>query len=366
MDKKTRIILGTTGLLLFLIIFIIGVTYAWFSVNVTGNEVAKGMNVQTGHLSINYSEGYNIQGQNILPSWSEAKNFTVKNTGERVAYYKLVWANLTNEFINKEDLVYSIAGTTDGTKLPGNLLEVSLPDSGEDIIIFDNIEIEPGKTHSYTLIMNYKNNGNQSSDMGKGLEGRLGVRSSEKMLPKYLVDVANVGQFVDYTPPAGKSSLSTTCFQNYANQYSGWRIFSKTGSGSNGFVTLIHGGTPECYYHANNNSLSVDNLNNIASSYINNNLASYARNINCDDVKTFDGSACTKSYPTITNDIILTGSLYYLSSFTGESLWTVGDFGCVHVNGNYSLGVRPIIILKAGIKKIGGLGTNESAFTIAT
>ena len=376
MAKKTKIILGITGIVLFMVLFVIGVTYAWFNSNLIGNEAAKDTIVQTGTLSINYSNGYNIEGKNILPNWSETKTFTVENTGSREAFYELDWANITNEFINKENLVYSITGVSNGTKEPGSVLETMIPTTGTNIKIFSNIEIEPKEIHTYTIILKYKDNGNQNSDMGKNLNGKLGVKSSTKYkncleTNNCLVDKVSVGQFVDYTPPIGKSSTSKTCYRTFDNQYSGWRVLSKEGMGLTGKVTLVHSGTPECYYHSINDMSSVNNLNNIAFSYVNNKLANFGRSINCSDIKTYDVNACTTNNPTIDNDIIKTGTYYWVAYLSVGRLECVNYKGSVHNNAFYTadysgtLGVRPVIVLKSGIKKTGGNGTNESAFTIS-
>lgn len=377
-------------MILFMLLFITGITYAWFSANVTGNETAKNTIVQTGTLSINYTNGYNIGKDNILPGWSETKTFTVENTGTREAFYELDWANIKNEFINKGDLVYTITGITNGLKQPGNISETNLPLTGTNVKMFSNIEIESGKTHTYTIIISYKDNGNQSSDMGKSLTGKIEVKSSEKYKNcvesnNCLVDNVSVGQFVDYIPPVGKSSESNNC--NGTNQYSGWRVLSKSGESRSGIVTLVHAGTPECYnpsYTINDLYYAVDDLNNIGKLYVNNQFATSGRNMNCNDVKVYDPNACTTpSGQSISNDLVTTGSYYWLAStqyvevkkrdsdgtffYDDECrLESVSTSGAVNVSrGNSLYGVRPVIVLKSGIKKISGQGTTESPFTIS-
>jgi len=52
-DKKSR-----TALLTFVIILLLaGVSFAWFSATVTGNDTAKGVEVTTANLSIIYNGG---------------------------------------------------------------------------------------------------------------------------------------------------------------------------------------------------------------------------------------------------------------------------------------------------------------------
>lgn len=184
----------------------------------------------------------------------------------------------------------------------------------------------------------------------------------------YLVDQSSIGQFVDYIPPIGKSSESKNCMNSgYFSEYSGWRILSKNGSGEAGVVTLIHAGSPECYFHSyGQSSESVINLNNIGNAYVNNNLASSGRNIDCNDLKTYDGNACISDNRVITNNIIKTGAQYWLSTYnTSDALWIVDYNGNIRNSGINTLGVRPVIALKSGIKITGGLGSNENPFEIS-
>ena len=188
----------------------------------------------------------------------------------------------------------------------------------------------------------------------------------KKNLDTYLVDKVSVGSFIDYLPPTGKSSVSKTCLNPYANQYSGWRVLSKNGSGINGTVTLVHAGTPECYYHqVGQSAQSLINLNNIGKSYVNSALASTGRSMNCNDLKIYNSNACVNTV-IINNDIIKTGTIYYLASaFDNNLLWGANLDVDVASHASNTFGVRPVIELKPGIQKIGGQGTNESPFIIS-
>ena len=155
-----------------LILGVTGLTYAWFSATVSGNSAAKGAVVETGILSIKYTNGNEIKGENILPGWTMTKTFTVENTGTVPATYKINWENLTNEFVNKSDLVYTLTSTNSG----GTLSETQIPNTGEHVNILINITIPAGVIQTYTLTITYKNrNADQSSDMGKRLLGKIEV-----------------------------------------------------------------------------------------------------------------------------------------------------------------------------------------------
>ncbi len=162
------------------------------------------------------------------------------------------------------------------------------------------------------------------------------------------------------------------CFTtSYQNKYSGWRVFSKSGSGATGIVTLIHAGTPECYRHGEDPDTSITNLNNRANSqYVNSTYASSARSIVCGDASPFGGNACSGEQ-TFSNDLIVTGVKYWFA--TKSSTSAITGLKAVSADGETSNayyktttnGFRPIVTLKAGVQKTGGSGTSSSAYNIS-
>ena len=181
MGKKQKITFYTAAVVLALLVLlnIGGLAYAFFTATVTGNDTAKGDVVETGSLSIVYTNGQEIRGENILPGWSSSKTFTVENTGTVEATYNINWENLTNTFVNKTDLVYTLTSTNSG----GTLTETQIPNSGKHINILSNIKIDPGVIQEYTLTIEYKNKDyDQSSDMGKSLIGKIEVRDASEVV----------------------------------------------------------------------------------------------------------------------------------------------------------------------------------------
>ena len=181
MGKKQKITFYTAAVVLALLVIlnIGGLAYAFFTATVTGNDTAKGDVVETGSLSIVYTNGQEIRGENILPGWSSSKTFTVENTGTVEATYNINWEKLTNAFVNKADLVMSLTSTNFG----GTLTETQIPNSGTHINIIKNIKIDPGVIQEYTLTIEYKNKDyDQSSDMGKSLVGKIEVRDASEVV----------------------------------------------------------------------------------------------------------------------------------------------------------------------------------------
>ncbi len=181
----------------------------------------------------------------------------------------------------------------------------------------------------------------------------------------------------------GKSkSQSITCTDSsYKNKYNGWRVLDVSGE----VITLIHAGTPECYYHANGqSSRSVSILETASTSsspgdskawtkygnatyaqsvhYMTNedfNKITYQINKNSnytiDDYDYNDSSCFYKKNSTqcgYNHDMIDIGSFYWLASAYSDYNLYYWDPDGRSVGGNfdYSRGVRPVVVLKSGIK----------------
>lgn len=179
MDKKKNIIqtMIVTALVFTIFLSGVGISWSWFKAAVggTGNTSSSHYKVTTASLGIVYTNGNEILGRNILPGWSQSKTFTIQNTGNNTAYYNLVWANISNSWINKSDLKYSLSSTNNG----GTKASTTVPNTGTNITIVSNIAIPANTTQTYTLTVQYNNrNADQTSDAGKTLYGKIEVRES--------------------------------------------------------------------------------------------------------------------------------------------------------------------------------------------
>ena len=171
-DKK---ILFITGIVL-LFLMTVGMSYAYFSLSVSGNADAKDMVVEAGTLRLTYTDSPEIIMQNIKPGQTITKKVTVKNTGTLDTAYNLVWQELYNK-IGRNDLVMSYtcerlnsSGTVDGTC--AGLTETPVKTK----TITKNIPIESGVTHNYTITITFKETGeNQNYNQGKSFSGVLGI-----------------------------------------------------------------------------------------------------------------------------------------------------------------------------------------------
>ena len=192
--KDNKIIFGT--LIVLLLLLTVGLSYAYFSTAVKGNDNAKDVIVEAGTLKLTYTDGPAINAQYIKPGWSTTKEVSVKNNGTLDAYYNVIWQTLTNTITNNE-LVLSAtcqrlnaSGTVEGTCDSISQAPIS------DMTIAKKISIEAGITHKYTFTILFKEtNADQNYNQGKEFDGVLGIE--EYKAPDFATDswstiIANV------------------------------------------------------------------------------------------------------------------------------------------------------------------------------
>ena len=213
--KDKKILIGTA--LVLLLLLTTGLSYAYFSASVSGNDNAKNVVVEAGTLKLTYTDGPAINAQNIKPGWSTTKEVSVKNNGTLDAYYNIIWQSLTNGITNDE-LVLSAtcqrlnaSGTAEGTCN-------SIPQAPiSDMTIAKKISIESGITHKYTFTILFKEtNADQNYNQGKEFNGVLGIE--EYKAPDFATDswstiIANVkaGNGSEYAVGSTKEvNLGTT------------------------------------------------------------------------------------------------------------------------------------------------------------
>ena len=183
--KDNKILFGTFIALLLLLTT--GLSYAWFSASISGNENAKNVVVEAGTLKLTYTDGPAINAQYIKPGWSTTKEVSVKNNGTLDTNYNVIWQSLTNTITNNE-LVLSAtcqrlnaSGTVEGTC-------ESIPQAPiSDMTIAKKISIEAGITHKYTFTILFKEtNADQNTNQGKKFNGVLGIE--EYKAPNFATD----------------------------------------------------------------------------------------------------------------------------------------------------------------------------------
>ena len=174
MNKTKKITIGLYALSIFLIF---GISYAYFSLNIIGNEDAKLSVITAGTLELTYTDGSgDVILENVIPGSSIQKEITVKNTGTLDTAYNLVWGEMINEFENDEIVLSATCerlnseGVVEGTC--NNIEEKPVINN----IIQKNISIESGITHKYTITVTFIETGeNQNYNQGKVFGGIINI-----------------------------------------------------------------------------------------------------------------------------------------------------------------------------------------------
>jgi len=171
-DKKYIYVVAV----LLLVVVALGISYAWFSAIITGNDTAKNNKVVTGNLELTYTDTNEISLDNVIPGDSFTKEVSVKNTGTLNAKYNLVWQSLTNTITNNELVIEATckrlnsSGTVEGTCESISQTPVS------SNTIKKKISIEPNITHEYTVKVTFIDTGEpQNYNKNKSFNGKLGI-----------------------------------------------------------------------------------------------------------------------------------------------------------------------------------------------
>lgn len=170
-ERKSYIILGIS-----ILIALCSVSYAWFSTILKGNDESKKNTIETGNLSLTYTDTSEMSIDNAIPGDSFEKIIVVKNTGTLNTKYNLVWQELTNEIINNELVIEATCKRFNSS----NIEEGTCKDIQEvpinSLVINSGILIEPNIVHKYALKITFKDTGLlQNYNKSKRFSGKLGI-----------------------------------------------------------------------------------------------------------------------------------------------------------------------------------------------
>ena len=172
MKNKHFFILSIIGSLL-LVSIAIASSYAYFVANVSGNKDTNNVVVTNGVMVLEYKDGDEINLANAVPGSSVTKTFTVKNTGNVATNYTIYFSELSNKFVDKTDLVYTLT-SSDGGK---SVAQTQVPSTNEAMV--SNYAIDAGKTHTYTLTITFLNKDeNQNDNQGVSFSTKISINES--------------------------------------------------------------------------------------------------------------------------------------------------------------------------------------------
>lgn len=182
-NKGQSIFLSVVGVAT-LLVAIVGATFAYFSITVSGNNTASSIKVDTAVLgNVIFTDGTNIDVEKIYPGWVKTKTFTVANTTinstEQVAYQikiKSVINTITPVATYGTAFQYSLLGSSSNGGTLVSATNVQLPTAGQELQIGSNGILNGTCTHTYTFTIRLNETGSdQNSLQGKTYEGVLQV-----------------------------------------------------------------------------------------------------------------------------------------------------------------------------------------------
>jgi len=173
-DNKKYIFIS---LLLFLITFI-GVSFAYFTTMVVGNDFAKNNVIETGTLALEFIDGAEVNVNGMIPGQIVEKEFSIKNTGTLATTYDVYFSETVNTFNDKEDLVYEIISENGCA----NSTQRIVPEkSSVDSKMVSNCSIESGQTHDYVLKIIFKEtDDNQNDNLKVKFKSKIAINSFEE------------------------------------------------------------------------------------------------------------------------------------------------------------------------------------------
>ena len=196
MNRKQRIIVSVTGIFIVLLI-LVGLTYGYFLTRINGNTNAKSISVTTANLEIEYNDNNDIiTGNKIEPGITlPSKTFTVTNNGNGTVDYNVGLVNIINNFVNTNDLVYTLSCNSSVTnKECSGTDETAFPTLNSFIV---NNSIDKDEVQTYVITVTYKEtNTDQSDDMGKELSAKIDIFDTKSLTIQGSVTNSNDNDYV--------------------------------------------------------------------------------------------------------------------------------------------------------------------------
>ena len=265
-SKSNKIKIIVIAALIF-IAAVAGVSYAYFAIQVAGNETASSVRLTTANMSLVYNDVQIASGEYVIPGWSDTKTITVTNNGNVDATYKIIWRELLNEITNNELVIRA----TCSSNIQGNTcdgFEKPIPTKttvANNVLVKNGINIEIGEVHTYTVTFEFIETGsNQNYNQNKEFYGTLNIGEGADTHPLYdiMKNLATAGTYaatysgssndtygetgtktIYYIKPNTDGDVSTLL--NKINvKFAGycWQILRTTDTGG---VKLIYNGEPD-------------------------------------------------------------------------------------------------------------------------
>ena len=171
---KLKIVLCSIGIIFSSLLMIVS-TYAYFSVNVEGEGKDITISTFDQNTTIIYNDTSNVSMVNAYTGDEIVKTFSVENTSDNNLYYDIVLKNVVNNFINKNELVYTLTSNT-----TINRSQSIIP--SDDEAIASQVLIKPHETHKYKMTITFlQKDKDQSENMNKTFSSNIAIEGSKNI-----------------------------------------------------------------------------------------------------------------------------------------------------------------------------------------
>ena len=173
-DKKMYILLVIS-----ILFAVVGVSLAFFSLNIIGNDKAKDTKITTGDLELVFTDDNEVSLDGAFPGDSITKTISVKNTGTKEVSYNIVWQELLNEITNNELVIDGTCKNLNSSNTEDGTCSTISKKTVKEGNITSNIPIKPGYTQEYEVKITFIDTGKlQNYNKNKSFKGKLGLTES--------------------------------------------------------------------------------------------------------------------------------------------------------------------------------------------
>lgn len=206
---------------------VIGVSLAYFSLSIIGNDTAKYNTITTGDLALTYMDSDELSLNGAFPGDSIEKIIKVKYNGTTEVNYNLTWQELTNTITNNELVIEGTCKSFNSNNEEDGECSDIAKKAVEEGNIVSNVPIKSGYIHEYTVKITFIDTGKpQNYNKNKTFKGKLGLtESSAKVVYcKYDGELSQGSEYVNgqYTYRYKQESDLSNGWQNIT--LDGWGV----------------------------------------------------------------------------------------------------------------------------------------------
>ena len=228
LDRKTKI--KILALTVTIILFaVIGVSYAYVSLNITGNEEASSVSVDIAQLELTFTDGNVVNISGIFPGTTVNKTFSVTNNTNTATYYDIKMDDVFTTF-TEDELVYTLSSTNSGA----TKTETIMPNN--DGLIKAKVLIAGNTTQTYTMAIKWKEiNDYQNYNSGATYHGKIQILSPYT----YTNGTANNIKLVDRIMLDNTTAYPTNTSSKYVTASTGINYAKPSDHAYNGYYTYV-------------------------------------------------------------------------------------------------------------------------------